>query len=133
MRTPTSYISSQDETDRYVCVEGIGVNSLGSPDVNPNNNTTCKNIESTGLIVLPIYPNPTEDDITISIVLTESSVLNIELVDQSGRLIYSQNNPEGLEPGIHNIQLPFSQLNKGIYYVRVSDDATTLLEKIVRL
>ena len=130
---PTSYISSQDETDRYVCVEGIGVNSLGSPDVNPNNNTTCKNIESTGLIVLPIYPNPTEDDITISIVLTESSVLNIELVDQSGRLIYSQNNPEGLEPGIHNIQLPFSQLNKGIYYVRVSDDATTLLEKIVRL
>ena len=130
---PTSYISSQDETDRYVCVEGIGVNSLGSPDVNPNNNTTCKNIESTGLIVLPIYPNPTEDDITISILLTESSVLNIELVDQSGRLIYSQNNPEGLEPGIHNIQLPFSQLNKGIYYVRVSDDATTLLEKIVRL
>ena len=130
---PTSYISSQDETDRYVCVEGIGVNSLGSPDVNPNNNTTCKNIESTGLILLPIYPNPTEDDITISILLTESSILNIELVDQSGRLIYNQNNPESLEPGIHKIQLPFSQLNKGIYYVRVSDDATTLLEKIVRL
>ncbi|MDB4682748.1 PKD domain-containing protein [Crocinitomicaceae bacterium] len=129
---PTSYISSQDETERYVCVEGIGVNPLGSPDVNPNNNTTCKNIESTGLIVLPIYPNPTEDDITISIVLTETSILNIELVDQSGRLIYNQNNPESLEPGIHKVQLPFSQLNKGIYYVRVSDDATTLLEKIVR-
>jgi hypothetical protein len=130
---PTSYISSQDETDRYVCVEGIGVNSLGSTDVNPNNNTTCKNIESTGLIVLPIYPNPTEDDITLSILLTESSILKIELVDQSGRLIYNQNNPESLEPGIHKIQLPFSQLNKGIYYVRVSDDSTTLLEKIVRL
>ncbi|MDC0297319.1 PKD domain-containing protein [Crocinitomicaceae bacterium] len=129
---PTSFISSQDETERYVCVEGIGVNPLGSPDVNPNNNTTCKNIESTGLIVLPIYPNPTEDDITISIVLTETSILNIELVDQSGRLIYNQNNPESLEPGIHKVQLPFSQLNKGIYYVRVSDDATTLLEKIVR-
>ncbi|MDO7614333.1 MAG: T9SS type A sorting domain-containing protein, partial [Crocinitomicaceae bacterium] len=65
--------------------------------------------------------------------LTESSVLNIELVDQSGRLIYNQNNPESIEPGIHKVQLPFSQLNKGIYYVRVSDDATTLLEKIVRL
>tara|TARA_B110000285_G_scaffold235444_1_gene317190 strand:- start:1107 stop:4325 length:3219 start_codon:yes stop_codon:yes gene_type:complete len=129
---PSSYISSQDETDRYVCVEGIGVNSLGSPDVNPNNNTTCKNIESTGLIVLPIYPNPTEDDITLSILLTESSILNIELIDQSGRLIYNQNNPESIEPGIHKVQLPFSQLNKGIYYVRVSDDITTLLKKIVR-
>jgi hypothetical protein len=28
--------------------------------------------------------------------------------------------------------LPFSELNKGIYFVRVSDGNTTLLEKIVR-
>ena len=101
-------------------------------DIDFSNNTACKNIEGSGLVVLPIYPNPTEEDITISILLTEASPLRIELVDQSGRLIFNQYYAEKLETGIHNIQLPFSRLQKGIYHVRVSDESSTLLEKIVR-
>ena len=129
---PPSYTSSQDETERSVCVEGIGLNSLGYTDIDISNNRVCKNIEGTGLILLPIYPNPTKEDIIISILLTEASPLRIELVDQSGRLIFNQYYAEKLEMGIHNIQLPFSRLQKGIYHVRVSDESNTLLEKIVR-
>ncbi len=129
---PPSYTSTQDETERFICVEGNGINSLEYLDIDFSNNTACKNIEGSGLVVLPIYPNPTEEDITISILLTEASPLRIELVDQSGRLIFNQYYAEKLETGIHNIQLPFSSLQKGIYHVRVSDESSTLLEKIVR-
>lgn len=129
---PPSYISEQDDTERSICVEGIGLNSLGYMDLDLSNNRVCKNIEGIGLVVLPIYPNPTDEDITLSVLLTESSILHIELIDQSGRLIFHQSNAEKIEAGIHNIQLPFSRLQKGIYHVRVSDESTTLLEKIVR-
>ena len=126
-----SYSSIQDDTERFICVEG-SVNNLGYLDVDISNNIICENIEGSGLVVLPIYPNPTEDDITVSILLTESSPLHIELVDQSGRLIVNQDYTENLDSGIHKIVLPFSSLQKGIYHLRVSDNNTTLLEKIVR-
>jgi len=54
------------------------------------------------------------------------------LVDQSGRLILNQDYTENLESGIHKIVLPFSNLRKGIYHLRVSDSSTTLIAKIVR-
>ena len=97
-----------------------------------SNNNICKNIEGSGLVVLPIYPNPTEDDITVSILLTESSPLRVELVDQSGRLIVNQDYTENLDSGIHKFVLPFSNLQKGIYHLRVSNSSTILFEKIVR-
>ena len=128
---PPSYSSTQDDTERYICIEG-SVSNSGYLDVDVSNNIICKNIEGNGLVVLPIYPNPTEDDITVSILLTESSPLHIELVDQSGRLIIIQDYTENLNPGIHKVVLPFSNLQKGIYHLRVSDSSTTLLEKIVR-
>ena len=128
---PPSYSSTQDDTERFICVEG-SVNNSGYLDVDVSNNIICKNIEGSGLVVLPIYPNPTEDDITVSILLIESSPLRVELVDQSGRLILNQDYTENLDSGIHKIVLPFSSLQKGIYHLRVSDNSTTLLEKIVR-
>jgi len=129
---PPSYTSTQDETERFICVEGNGINSLGYLDVDFSNNTACKNIEGSGLVVLPIYPNPTEEDITLSILLTETSTVHIELIDQRGRMVLNQKQTENLEAGIHTFRLPFSELNKGVYFVRVSDGNTTLLEKIVR-
>jgi PKD repeat protein len=129
---PPSYISTQDETERFICVEGNGINSLGYVDVDFSNNTACKNIEGSGLVVLPIYPNPTEEDITLSILLTETSTVHIELIDQRGRVVLNPKHTEDLEAGIHTFRLPFSELNKGVYFVRVSDGKTTLLEKIVR-
>ena len=128
---PPSFSSIQDDTERYICVES-GVSNSGYLDVDLSNNIICKNIEGNGLVVLPIYPNPTEDDITFSILLTESSPLRVELVDQSGRLIIIHDYTENLNSGIHKVVLPFSNLQKGIYHLRVSDSSTTLLEKIVR-
>jgi len=129
---PPSYTSTQDETERFICVEGNGINSLGYVDIDFSNNTACKNIEGSGLVVLPIYPNPTEEDITLSILLTETSTVHIELIDQRGRVVLNEKQTEDLEAGIHTFRLPFSELNKGVYFVRVSDNTATLLEKIVR-
>ena len=105
---------------------------MGYIDINTDNNTICKNIEGSGLVILPIYPNPTSEDITLSVLISEASILNIELIDQSGRQILNQEYTENFDAGIHEFLLPFSSLNKGIYHIRVSNSSEILMEKIVR-
>ena len=129
---PSAYISTQDDKERFVCIEGQGISTMGYIDINTDNNTICKNIEGSGLVILPIYPNPTSEDITLSVLISEASILNIELIDQSGRQILNQEYTENFDAGIHEFLLPFSSLNKGIYHIRVSNSSEILMEKIVR-
>ena len=129
---PSAYISTQDNQERFVCIEAQGMNTMGYIDINFDNNTVCKNIEGSGLVILPLYPNPTSKDITLSVLISQPSTLHIELIDQSGRKVLNQDYTENFDAGIHQFLLPFSSVNKGIYHIRVSNNSEILMEKIVR-
>ncbi|MDG2505823.1 MAG: T9SS type A sorting domain-containing protein, partial [Crocinitomicaceae bacterium] len=100
-------------------------------DLNQDNNTKCKNIEGEGLVLLSMFPNPSDQDITISTLLTTSASLEIEFFDQTGRIAYKEVTPE-LPKGIHNFNIPFSKFEKGVYSVRINDGVSILLHKIIR-
>ena len=55
---PSAYIATQDNYISYVCVEGEGFNALNLLDAELANNTSCRNVENDGVILLPLYPNP---------------------------------------------------------------------------
>jgi hypothetical protein len=74
MRKPSAFISDQDATERFVCVEAQNANISTYLDINQENNTKCKNIEGSGFALVSVYPNPTDEDITISILLSETLV-----------------------------------------------------------
>ena len=128
---PSAYISYQDENERFVCVEAQNANVSAYPDLNQENNTKCKNIEGEGLVLLSMFPNPSNQDITISTLLSSSQSLKIEFFDQTGRLAYKEQTPE-LISGIHSFSIPFSKFEKGVYTVRISDGESSLINKMIR-
>lgn len=128
---PSAYISYQDENERFVCVEAQNANVSAYPDLNQNNNTKCKNIEGEGLVLLSMFPNPSNQDITISALLSSSASLKIEFFDQTGRIAYKEVTPELLK-GIHSFHIPFSKFEKGVYTVRISDRESSLINKMIR-
>ena len=128
---PSAYISYQDENERFVCVEAQNANVSAYPDLNQDNNTKCKNIEGEGLVLLSMFPNPSNQDITISTLLSSSASLKIEFFDQTGRLAYKEHTPE-LISGIHSFKIPFSKFEKGVYTVRISDGESNLINKMIR-
>tara|TARA_B100001287_G_scaffold275443_1_gene283056 strand:+ start:268 stop:3504 length:3237 start_codon:yes stop_codon:yes gene_type:complete len=128
---PSAYISVQDENERFVCVEAQNANVSAYPDLNQENNTKCKNIEGEGLVLLSMFPNPSNQDITVSTLLSSSASLKIEFFDQTGRLAYKEQTPE-LISGIHSFSIPFSKFEKGVYTVRISDGKSSLVNKMIR-
>ncbi len=65
-----------------------------------------------------LYPNPTNGDATLSLSLNEAQTLSIQLVDITGRIVYTKEAKE-YSGGKHNITLQTSKLPKGNYVYRV--------------
>ena len=129
---PSAFISTQDETERFVCVEAQNSNESIYLDVNLDNNTTCKNIEGTALVLLPVYPNPSSEDLIISLLATEQSSVSISFTDKTGRIVYEINSSK-IESGISTFDIPFSQFSSGMYLLSISDGEQSIIERVVRL
>lgn len=72
---------------------------------------TSTNSHVTGKI--QIYPNPSTDEIYISLDVTDWTVNRLEIYEMNGRLVKSQ----AIEPGRQEITTSVSSLNPGMYYV----------------
>lgn len=76
-----------------------------------------------------IFPNPTHEHISIELEQIQTAKVSVELLDALGRLRLSQ--PEQtLRPGIHRINLTISDLEDGIYFVRIGTHGQYLTRKI---
>lgn len=75
---------------------------------------------------ISLFPNPANDKLNIS-GLSSVSNLSIEVFNTIGELVLVENKfSEGL------MVLDINKLNKGIYFVRVSSDDLTLIEKFIK-
>lgn len=72
--------------------------------------------ESSEIVMVNVYPNPTSDYVYV----TTTRTSNISLVDNFGRVLYS-----GKISGTHQIDL--SNLNSGIYFVKVDNQSKKLI------
>ncbi len=77
-----------------------------------------------------IYPNPCKESVNISLTLTESSKVKIELYDISGRLI-SATKETSMNEGTQEIKINTQDINKGFYFVNISASGNKISQKLI--
>ncbi len=127
---PSAFISKQDNEISYVCVEATSYNDYQLIETELNNNISCINREGGNFVLLPIHPNPTNDDITYTLIVSEESSFSISLTDEAGRIV--QSSTELLNPGLHTPILSMRNLSAGVYYFQISDGITSKTVKVLK-
>jgi PKD repeat protein len=97
-------------------------------DAQPQNNRTCIQFENR-LLVLPGYPNPVKDYITIEWMGTENENVRISLLNSLGRNVgrYDISSGEGFNNQIIDVQ----DLEKGIYLLIVEGKSSKTTQHIM--
>lgn len=75
-----------------------------------------------------VYPNPTNNKITISIQNQESDTVSVEIIDMSGNIVFSipdvPSNPYDID---------ITKFSKGVFIVRLKDGETIISKQIIKL
>jgi hypothetical protein len=77
-----------------------------------------------------IYPNPTSENISVSIHLTDNDEIVFELVDLSGRSILSSR--ERMSSGNHSKIIKLSELASGIYILKITSKELNYTQKVIK-
>jgi hypothetical protein len=128
--SPSAYISTQDNETSYLCVEATSYNDYQLIETELSNNISCLNTEGENFVLLPIYPNPTNDDISYTFILSEGATLNTSLTDETGRIVMEQSDVH--PAGLHTQVLSMRNLRAGVYYFHISDGNSAKTVKILK-
>ena len=128
--SPSAFVSTQDNEISYLCVEAISYNDYQLIETELSNNIFCLNTEGGNFALLPIYPNPTNDDVTYTLIVSEESTIITSLTDETGRIVQSSN--ELYASGLHTPNLSMRNLSAGVYYFQISDGATSKTVKVLK-
>lgn len=78
-------------------------------------------------IEFEFYPNPTQDQLTIFVAPSENNNLMAALLNEWGRLVFSEQNIQPAVPYTFDL----THLPGGIYYLKLQGDSKSAIEKIV--
>jgi hypothetical protein len=84
---------------------------------------------------IQVFPNPYENELTISYNISKPGTVKIDLYDVSGKLFRNIQNNKSEDIGYKTILLDESELGimPGIFYLRINVDGTAYTRKIVKL
>ncbi len=116
-----------DNTIKLTALGADGMVNLDKLEI-ANLGTSIQDV-SMGVSSFNVYPNPSTDITNISYKLEENSVVNIEILDISGRMV-KRVLRERQSPGDFKIQLSISDLNSGLYIVKLSAGQSVQTSKL---
>ncbi len=119
-----NYISldSINITDVNKVVSILPGDYLVYTDVNLNKNKTNGGTftnEINEISTVNIYPNPTTQNITVSVDFKNHSNLELAIYDVVGKNVYEYQDKKQYFYGVHNFDLDLAKLQKGLYIVEV--------------
>ncbi|MFY7668686.1 MAG: T9SS type A sorting domain-containing protein [Crocinitomicaceae bacterium] len=85
--------------------------------------------ELLGIANVVVYPNPTSDEVFVSFDNQNGNAMQVELVDQLGRVVYSENEIQQI--GFNKIGLNLSQVSDGMYSVLLHSGNNTIAKRII--
>jgi hypothetical protein len=78
-----------------------------------------------------VYPNPSKGDLTIEFVLDASSVVGIEMMDLTGRKVFSQGG-KTFSSGLNRIQFSEgSDMAEGLYLLNVDINGQSITQRVI--
>lgn len=86
-------------------------------DSNLNNNNRCEGLLRDAFI-LPPFPNPVSNEVTLSVVSGAPQMINVQLISNQGALVRDIN--VAIDEGFSNILIDVTDLNNGIYILNSS-------------
>jgi PKD repeat protein len=113
---------------RFVAESGES-NNFYIDDINLSTITSV--IETTGsLLNFDLFPNPAKENITVTFDLLEDKKVEIAVTDVLGRHVRPVDS-HTLANGDHHINIPVSELAKGVYFVQLNIDQIISTKKII--
>lgn len=93
--------------------------------------TTTSILEQHNTTSLQVYPNPSSGNFMVALKITNAQFYQLIITDQLGRIVYQNDNQNLPQTEINQvIPLNLSNLNNGIYFVRLLTENSNLVEKI---
>jgi hypothetical protein len=80
--------------------------------------------------VVELKPNPTKDRFDLSFEIEKDQMVNIDLLDGTGKVLRSDEYKAKL--GINNINFDLSNYVKGLYTVRITSEGESIVRKVVK-
>lgn len=137
-RFPVDYISSSDGLPNVKIGCGRNINNFFKGDIDYVQIYDCAKSQAeicalfTGIedannsIPITLYPNPTEDDITIQVNNPAANELKIEILNELGQAVQSTNI-------IGTTTIPTNKLADGMYFIRITgQDGVISTQRIVK-
>ena len=113
----TQYDNTSNETP-------CGTSTYGEvEDYTININITPAGINTLSDNIFAIYPNPSNG--VFNIITTSNSNSEITISDVSGKVVYNNNT------NLNNVSVDLSEINKGIYIVKVTNETGVKVERII--
>lgn len=115
----------------------LGINYYRIKEVDYNGNAMISEIRAVDYQInqeefIRIYPNPTKDRITISLLVPETTTVNIEVYDMAGRKLLEKANST-ISKGQHQEEVDLSELAAGVYLLKISSNTLGYeMQKIVK-
>ncbi|MBP6429233.1 MAG: T9SS type A sorting domain-containing protein [Bacteroidales bacterium] len=129
----TSFARTELPGAIYAATYGKGLFAYLGDTIAPNetvigiNENIAKINQTTNL---RLYPNPANSSTTLEYNLSETSNVNLQVYDMSGRMVSSLDNGRQ-QAGQHSLQMNVQNLKSGIYMVRIITNNTTSTAKLI--
>ena len=77
-----------------------------------------------------VFPNPANDNVTVSFNLFNANLVKIELIDLTGKTIRITDSMK-LNSGLNEITLNVADVKQGVYFVKLSTEEVTKTTRLV--
>jgi len=78
---------------------------------------------------LNMYPNPTNGEVTVEVILENAAAIDMQILDITGRIVYSE--AFSLNQGLNTMPINLSFLSQGIYIVNFKNSDISLNRKLI--
>lgn len=76
-----------------------------------------------------VYPNPAEDQLTVSVPVTQPQVVTFELIDLTGKVLMTKTIQA--QTGDNQVQLSTQQFEAGMYHVRIGNENNVEVKTVI--
>lgn len=128
----------QDSYCDSICVDSLGNLNKSTnwgltviPSAMPASLFTSAKEEMKEEVAIALLPNPVKTILHVNIALPQQELVQVELVDITGRII--ENFSNNLMEGSNTVKMNLSKYPEGIYFVKVNSVSVHHTEKIVKM